>query len=72
MLASMIKTLKYSDVRSAAEYTALAFWLYYGYEVDIYDPYRTDPKGFEDKDAEQQWKVRSKAIGKMTFSVKSL
>ena len=72
MLASMIKTLKYSDVRSAAEYTVLAFELYYGYEVDIFDPFRTDPNGFEDEDAEQQWKVRSKTVGKMTFSVKSL
>jgi hypothetical protein len=38
LLASMIKTFKYSNSRVAAEYTGLAIWLMYGFEVDLFAP----------------------------------
>ena len=42
MLASMVKTFKYAGIRSAAEYTGLAIWLSYGFEVDVFEPTITD------------------------------
>jgi hypothetical protein len=42
MLASMVKTFKYADIRSASEYTGLAIWLSYGFEVDVFESTITD------------------------------
>ncbi len=42
MLASMVKTFKYSDVRTAAELTGLAVYIEEAYEFDIFNPTITD------------------------------
>lgn len=42
MFACLIKAFKYSDPRTAAEYTCLSILLSYVYELDIYDPLITD------------------------------
>ena len=42
MFASMIKTFKYSDAHTAAEYTGLAMRLGYEFELNIFDPKITD------------------------------
>ena len=42
MLASMVKTFKYSDVRTAAELTGLALYIEEAYELDIFNPTITD------------------------------
>ena len=42
MLASMIKTFKYSDVRTAAELTGLAVYIEEAYDLDIFNPTITD------------------------------
>ena len=42
LLASMIKTFKYSDVRTAAELTGLAVYIEEAYGVDIFNPIITD------------------------------
>ena len=42
MLASMVKTFKYSDVRTAAELTGLAVYIEEAYDLDIFNPTITD------------------------------
>ena len=42
MLASMVKAFKYSDARTAAEYTGIAYLMMYEFEQDIFDPVITD------------------------------
>lgn len=42
MLASMVKTFKYSDDRTAAELTGLAVYIEEAYELDIFNPTITD------------------------------
>ena len=42
MLACMIKTFKYSDSRTASEYTVLALLFVYEFELNIFDPIITD------------------------------
>ncbi len=42
LLASMVKTFKYSDVRTAAELTGLAVYIEEAYELDIFNPTITD------------------------------
>ena len=42
MFACMVKTFKYSDPHTAAEYTGLSIFISYLFELDIYDPMITD------------------------------
>ena len=42
LLASMVKTFKYSDVRAAAELTGLAVYIENAYGLDIFNPTITD------------------------------
>ena len=42
LLAHMIKTFKYADTKTAAEYTGIAIWLMYEFEQDIFNPKITD------------------------------
>lgn len=42
MLASMVKTFKYSDVRTAAELTGLAVYIEEAYGLDVFNPTITD------------------------------
>ncbi len=45
MLAYMIKVFKYTDVATAADYTALTLWFTDVFELEIFSPVITDPDG---------------------------
>lgn len=71
MLATMIKAFKFADERTAAEYTGLAIWLAYGYELDLFDFdefVSTDVDTFE---ADRSWTMRSNQVGKMKIGVRA-
>lgn len=72
MFANMIKTFKYTDTRTAAEYTGLAISLAYGYELDIFDPVMIETQDVEDSDDEQVWQMRTRSVGKIKVGVKSV
>jgi hypothetical protein len=72
MLASMIKAFKYADVPTAADYTNLAMWLAYVYELDIFDPARVDPNDFNKFSVERSWKVGSRYVEEMKIDVKAV
>jgi hypothetical protein len=62
LFASMIKAFKYSNARVAAEYTGIAIWLMYGFEVDLFTPTVTDfdSLDFENLDVQYSETVRVK------------
>ena len=66
ILALMIKTFKYADVRSASEYTGLVLLLVYGFELNIIDPTITniDKVHFEDYDYRHSNVIYSNRSGK--------
>ena len=72
MFASMVKTFKYTDVHSAAEYTGIALWLVYGFELEIFNPNIVDYQAFENVDIEHLWQIRSRDVGKLNISIESV
>lgn len=59
MLASMVKTFKYSDVRTAAELTGLAVYIEEAYGLDIFNPTITDIDKIDVKRATAFYRNRS-------------
>lgn len=59
MLASMVKTFKYSDVRTAAELTGLAVYIEEAYGLDIFNPTITDIDKIDVKRATVFYRNRS-------------
>ena len=59
MLASMVKTFKYSDVRTAAEFTGLAVYIEEAYGLDIFNPTITDIDKIDVKRATAFYRNRS-------------
>ena len=73
MLAFMIKTFKYADVRSASEYTVLALLLAYEFELDIFDPTITDMDKIhlEDDDGKHLHVIHSNKAGKLMIATEA-
>lgn len=59
MLASMVKTFKYSDVQTAAELTCLAVYIEKAYGLDIFNPTITDIDKIDVKRATAFYRNRS-------------
>ena len=72
MFASMIKAFKYADAHAAAEYTALASWLAYGYEVDIFDPVLTDATKICLDDNNDLKMIHSNTTGKLMLGTETV
>ena len=70
MFASMIKAFKYSDVRTAAEYTTLAMCLNNEFEFNIFNPPITDMKSIaiEKYDSKHCKVVHSNKAGKFMIA----
>jgi hypothetical protein len=73
LLASMIKTYKYSNARVAAEYTGLSIWLMYGFEVELFTPKITNVEKIDFDNLDIQYsetmrikKAESVRIGKLS------
>ena len=66
MLAYMVKAFKYSNSRTAAEYTGLAIRLVYEHEVDVFNPHITDMKriNWENYDFDSSNVIYSNKAGK--------
>jgi hypothetical protein len=71
MLATMIKAFMCTDERTAAEYTGLAIWLAYGYDLDPFEVDEMIPTDVDDFDEERSWKMRSNQVGKMEIGVRA-
>jgi hypothetical protein len=70
MLASMIKTFKYSDVRTAAELTGLIVYIEEAYELGVFNPIITDVDKIhlEDYDSKHSKVIHSNKSGKFILA----
>ena len=73
LLASMVKTFKYSNAQVATEYTGLAIWLAYGYELEIFNPTPVDMGNidFSNIDSADSWSVHSHNTENFKMTIKS-
>ena len=72
MFACMIKAFKYADIPTAVNYTNLAMWFEYVYEVDIFDPGPVNSNRINDTEADQTWEIGSRYVGKMKIDVQTM
>ena len=70
MLATMVKAFKFADERTAAEYTGLAIWLAYGYELALFDFDETVSTDVDYFEADRSWEMRSNRFGKFKMGIR--